>query len=110
VRSLPEFIPNYVSLDKAVEANRGSIKLASFAFPPLGYTPSDGNSSCVSAGHSGVGSSATSSACHSASDNESIGSGQDGGSGGRLAVKKMVVGTCSAEILFGNEVKCPKMV
>lgn len=106
VRSLPEFIPNYVSLDKTVEANRGSIKLASFAFPPLGYTPSEENSSCVGGHrHSGIGSSATSSACHSASDNESIGSnnggvvmnglrGQDGGGGvGRMTVKKMVVGT-----------------
>jgi len=105
VRSLPEFIPNYVSLDKTVEANRGSIKLASFAFPPLGYTPSEENSSCVGGSHrhSGIGSSATSSACHSASDNESIGSnnggvvmnglrgGHDGGRG--HVVKKMVVGT-----------------
>lgn len=99
VRSLPEFIPNYVSLDKTVEANRGSIKLASIAFPPLGYTPSEDNSSCVGR-HSGIGSSATSSACHSASDNESIGSnngvvinGLSGQDERRLAVKKLVVGT-----------------
>lgn len=95
----------HVSLDKTVEANRGSIKLASIAFPPLGYTPSEDNSSCVGR-HSGIGSSATSSACHSASDNESIGSnngvvinGLSGQDERRLAVKKLVVGTCSAEIL-----------
>jgi len=45
VKSLPEFIPNYVNLDKTVEANRGSIKLCSLALPPLGYTPSDCTSS-----------------------------------------------------------------
>ena len=93
-----------MSLDQTVEANRGSIKLASIAFPPLGYTPSEDNSSCVGR-HSGIGSSATSSACHSASDNESIGSNNGvvinglSGQDGRLAVNKLVVGTCSAEIL-----------
>lgn len=39
IKSLPEFIPNYESLNVKVETNRASIKLTNFALPPLG-TPS----------------------------------------------------------------------
>lgn len=43
VKSLPEFIPNYDSLNIRVENNRASLKLSSFALPPLG-TPSQSQS------------------------------------------------------------------
>ena len=86
-----------------MEANRGSIKLASIALPPLGYTPSDTSSDRggKNSGHMTSASSSdasSSSACHSAtSDNESIGSngvvinGQECGVG--VTDKKLVIGT-----------------
>lgn len=36
VKSLPEFIPNYDSLNIRVETNRASLKLSNFTLPPLG--------------------------------------------------------------------------
>ena len=36
MKSLPEFIPNYESLNVRVETNRASLKLSSFQLPPLG--------------------------------------------------------------------------